>query len=342
MNDPQPTPISDQLKTLDIIDSSYDKRKAIDDLDQNIPYSVSMVIDKIAKNYSYVREDGYRDAYYITGAISNSKHQVKVLLPTTMNSEVESWNEGETINLEAFINDWDLAYKRFGLLGRRSIVSKNEVDSVLDAIAESTPDSAIEMTDATDATDASDALTWNTDSVADKVEPDTQPEGSSKQDHANEPAEQPIVDEVKMEQAELESTAGPPDELVDATPANHEIEEFIEQMEAPTTLEQLAAEYADAQPSNSDDAISTKAAIPVLGNVPTLKNVPTREAASIAPTAKRFSNHAPVRPTRLPIEVQEDETQDQAKKIIKITACICVGIILLMCLCCGIFSQSSV
>jgi hypothetical protein len=106
MNDPQPTPISDQLKTLDIIDSSYDKRKAIDDLDQNIPYSVSMVIDKIAKNYSYVREDGYRDAYYITGAISNSKYQVKVLLPTTMNSEVESWNEGETINLEAFINDW--------------------------------------------------------------------------------------------------------------------------------------------------------------------------------------------------------------------------------------------
>ncbi|MDE0818899.1 MAG: hypothetical protein OSA92_14660, partial [Pirellulaceae bacterium] len=90
------------------------------------------------------------------------------------------------------------------------------------------------------------------------------------------------------------------------------------------------------------DAISTKAAIPVLGNVPTLKNVPTREAASIAPTAKRFSNHAPVRPTRLPIEVQEDETQDHAKKIIKITACICVGIILLMCLCCGIFSSSNV
>jgi hypothetical protein len=348
MNDPQPTPISDQLKTLDIIDSSYDKRKAIDDLDQNIPYSVSMVIDKIAKNYSYVREDGYRDAYYITGAISNSKYQVKVLLPTTMNSEVESWNEGETINLEAFISDWDLAYKRFGLLGRRSIVSKTEVDSVLDAVEESTPDSAVEMTDPTDAnepthandaTDASDALTGNADSVADKVEPDTQSEGSSKQDHANEPVEQPIVDEVKMEQAELESIAGPPDELVDATPANHEIEEFIEQMEAPTTLEQLAAEYADTQPSNSDDAISTKVAIPVLGNVPTLKNVPTREAASIAPTAKRFSNHVPVRPTRLPIEVQEDETQDQAKKIIKITACICVGIILLMCLCCGIFSQ---
>ena len=132
MSDPQPTPIIDQLNTLSTIDSSYDRRQAIDDLDQDVTYSVSVVIDKIAKNYSYVREDGYRDAYYITGAISDSEHRVKVLLPTAMNSEVESWAEGETRVLEAILSDWDLAYKQFGLLGHRSIVAETEVDSVVD------------------------------------------------------------------------------------------------------------------------------------------------------------------------------------------------------------------
>jgi hypothetical protein len=127
----------------------------------------------------------------------------------------------------------------------------------------------------------------------------------------------------------------------DATPTNQEIEDSIEQMEAPTPLEQLAEDYADAQTSNSEDVTSLKATIPLLGNVPTLKNVPIRRAASTAPEAGRFSNHTPVHPTRLPIEVQEDEAQDQTKKIIKITVCVCVGIILLMCLCCGMFSQQN-
>ena len=356
MTDAQPTPISDQLNVLDRIDSSYDKRKVIDELDQDVPYSVSVVIDKIAKNYSYVREDGYRDAYYITGAISDSEHQVKVLLPTAMNSEVESWNEGETINLEAFISDWDLAYKRFGLLGHRSIVAKKEVDSVLDEVTELTPDSAIEMTDAANETDV---LTSNTDSVADKAEPDTPSEGSTEQENALEPVEQQVVVEVKAETAEIEplepvETKQAEEEVIDlqstmaasadpehATPTNQEIEDFIEQMEAPTPLEQLAEDYADAQTSISEDIIPMEATIPLLDNVPTLKNVPIREAASTAPEAGRFSNHTPVHPTRLPIEVQEDEAQDQTKKIIKITVCVCVGIILLMCLCCGMFSQQN-
>jgi hypothetical protein len=327
MTDAQPTPISDQLNVLDRIDSSYDKRKVIDELDQDVPYSVSVVIDKIAKNYSYVREDGYRDAYYITGAISDSEHQVKVLLPTAMNSEVESWNEGETINLKAIISDWDLAYKRFGLLGHRSIVAKIEVDSITDV-----------------------------------AKPDTPSEGSTEQENALEPVEQQVVEEVKAETAELEpleplepvETKQAEDEVIDlqstmaasvdpedATPTNQEIEDSIEQMEAPTPLEQLAEDYADAQTSNSEDVTSLKATIPLLGNVPTLKNVPIRRAASTAPEAGRFSNHTPVHPTRLPIEVQEDEAQDQTKKIIKITVCVCVGIILLMCLCCGMFSQQN-
>ena len=353
MTDAQPTPISDQLNVLDRIDSSYDKRKVIDELDQDVPYSVSVVIDKIAKNYSYVREDGYRDAYYITGAISDSEHQVKVLLPTAMNSEVESWNEGETINLEAFISDWDLAYKRFGLLGHRSIVAKKEVHAVLDKVTELTPDSSIEMTDAANETDV---LTSNTDSVTDKAEPDAQSEGSTKQEDVFEPVEQEVVEEVKAETVELEpieavktkqaeekaidlkSTVTQPVDPEDAKPTNQEIEDFIEQMEAPTPLEQLAEDYADAQTSNSEDVTSIEATIPLLGNVPTLKNVPIRRAASTAPETRRFSNHTPVHPTRLPIEVQEDGTQDQAKKIIKIAVCVCVGIILLMCLCCGLFS----
>ena len=62
MSDTQPIRINEQLDNLGSIDSSYEKRRAIDDLDQDVAYSVSGVIDKIAENYSYVREDGSRAA----------------------------------------------------------------------------------------------------------------------------------------------------------------------------------------------------------------------------------------------------------------------------------------
>ncbi|MBT6847140.1 MAG: hypothetical protein HOA14_06955, partial [Planctomycetaceae bacterium] len=157
----QPTPIYDQLNTLDAIDSSYDKRKAIDELDQDVTYSVSVILEKIAKNYSYVREDGYRDSYYVTGTISDSEHRVKVIMPATMNSAVASWNEGETIVLEAVISDWDLAYKQFGLLGRSSIGVETEVDSVADEVAKLTPHET-------------EPLTSNTDGVENEAEHDLQ------------------------------------------------------------------------------------------------------------------------------------------------------------------------
>ena len=378
MTDAQPTPIIDQLNALDTIDSSYDKRRAIDELDQDVTYSVSVVIDKIAKNYSYVREDGYRDAYYITGAISDSEHRVKVLLPTAMNSEVESWTEGETTVLEAILSDWDLAYKQFGLLARRSIVAETEVDSVVDEAAESTPDTAV---GASEAADNTDPLTSNADNIEDQAERDTQPEGSTEQDSAIEPAEEPIVveevqadtaklepepveptedpvvvaevemdnevpdpvDPAKTNQAEkkvidLESTGAQPEDSGQVTPVNQEIADFVKQIESPTPLEQLAEEYADAQPSESEDAISIQTAIPVLDAVPTLKDVPTRAATE--PQAKRFSHHTPVRPTRRRDEVKEDESQDQTKKIIKITVGVCVGIMVLMCLCCGMLNRT--
>ena len=381
MTDAQPTPIIDQLNALATIDSSYDRRKAIDELDQDVIYSVSVVIDKIAKNYSYVREDGYRDAYYITGDISDSEHRVKVLLPTAMNSEVESWNKGETRVLEAIISDWDLAYKQFGLLGRSSIVAETEVDSVVDEVAESTPDSAVGVSDSADETDA---LASNTENIENAAERDAQSEESQEQDDAIEPAEeQDVVAEVEAETAklepepvepaeepvivaeveadnekpeaiepaettqaeeevlDLESKVAQPGDPEEATPVNQEIENFTEQMEAPTPLDQLAEDHADAQPSDSEDEISIQTAIPVLGNVPTLKDVPTRGAVSTAHQTKRFTNHTPVRPIRRPTEVKEDEAQDQTKKIIKITVGVCVGIMVLMCLCCGMLSKWS-
>jgi|GEM_PF-1029148 len=359
MTDAQPTPIIDQLNALATIDSSYDRRKAIDELDQDVIYSVSVVIDKIAKNYSYVREDGYRDAYYITGDISDSEHRVKVLLPTAMNSEVESWNKGETRVLEAIISDWDLAYKQFGLLGRSSIVAETEVDPVVDEVAESTPDSAGAVSEAAHETAA---LTSNTDSREVEAERDTQSDASTELDDLIEAADEPVVAEemdaetaeqepepvetVDTNQAEeevidLESTVAPAEDPQDATPANEELEEFIDQTAALTPLEQLAEDHADAQPSESEDTISIEAAIPLLGDVPTLKDVPTRGAVSTAHQTKRFTNHTPVRPIRRPTEVKEDEAQDQTKKIIKITVGVCVGIMVLMCLCCGMLSQAS-
>jgi hypothetical protein len=392
MTHSQPTPIYHQLNTLASIDSSYDKRRAIDELDPSVNYSVSVTIDKIAKNYSYVREDGYRDAYYITGAAAESEHRVKVLLPTAMNSEVESWNEGETILLEASISDWDLAYKQFGLLGRSSIVADKDVDKAVDEVVEPISDSAMGAAEPADETDSpadetdspadetdspadetdspvdesdspadeTDSPITNTDNVQDETERDTQSDALTEQEGAIEPEEEPIIveevatdneDPESIESAEinqaqeevidLESEGAQAKEPEDGIPANQELGNFIDQMEAPTPLEQLAEEYADAPPSDSKEEISLQTAIPVIGDVPILKDVPTRGAASAAPQTKRFSNHTPVRPTRLSSKVKEDESRDQTKKIINITVGVCVGIMVLMCLCCGIFSQAS-
>jgi len=357
MTHSQPTPIYHQLNTLASIDSSYDKRRAIDELDPSVNYSVSVTIDKIAKNYSYVREDGYRDAYYITGAAAESEHRVKVLLPTAMNSEVESWNEGETILLKASISDWDLAYKQFGLLGRSSIVADKDLDKAVDEVAEPISDSAM---GAAEPADETDSPITNTDNVQDETERDTQSDALTEQEGAIEPEEEPIIveevatdnedpesiesaeiNQVQEEVIDLESEGVQAKEPEDGIPANQELENFIDQMEAPTPLEQLAEEYADAPPSDSKEEISLQTAIPVIGDVPILKDVPTRGAASAAPQTKRFSNHTPVRPTRVSTKVKEGESRDQTKKIIKITVGVCVGIMVLMCLCCGMFSQAS-
>ena len=330
MSDTQPIRINEQLDNLGSIDSSYEKRRAIDDLDQDVAYSVSVVIDKIAENYSYVREDGYRDAYYLTGEVSGSEHRVKILLPTVMNSEVQSWNEGETKVIEATISDWDLAYKQFGLLGRSLIIRETEV-------AAATLDPAVEPPSA------------GAPQQEDVAEVETVIEGSE----SGEPTEEPI-DVVEVEAVIEESESGEPaEEPVDfvdveavieepedpnrVIPANQGIENFLEQTEAPTPLEQLAEEYAD-EPSDSDQ-IPIPTAIPLLDDVPTLKDVPI-QAVVPPPKAKRFSSHAPVRPTRIFNKAQEDEAQERTKKIIKITVGICVGIILLMCVCCGVFSAT--
>jgi len=336
MSDTHPLRINDQLNNLDNIDSSYDRRKAIDELDQDVTYSVSVVIDKIAENYSYVREDGYRDAYYITGDVSGSAHRVKVLLPTSMNSEVQSWNEGETKVIEATISDWDLAYKQFGLLGRSLIIRETEV-------AAATLDPAVE---------APSAGAPQQDDVA-EVEADV------KEPEAVEPAEEPVevveaevvieepkpveepvpVEEPAEQPVEVAADIVEPKDLDESTLENQEIESFLEKMESPTHLEQLAEEHADVEPSDSEDKAPAPTAIPVLDDVPTLKNVPIR-AVVPPPKAKRFSSHAPVRPTRIFNQAQEDEAQERTKKIIKITVGICVGIMLLMCVCCGVFSAN--
>jgi len=363
MSDTQPIRINDQLDNLDNIDSSYDRRKAIDELDQDVTYSVSVVIDKIAENYSYVREDGYRDAYYITGDVSDSGHRVKVLLPTSMNSEVQSWNEGETKVIEATISDWDLAYKQFGLLGHSVIISEDAVTkSTLDPAGEAPSEGATQQDDVEEVKavieepesvnseeEPVDVVEAEADVEApepvDVVEVETDIEGPESVDVAEVEAviEAPrSVESVEesVDVVEIETDIEEPEDPDEATPGNQEIDNFLEQLEAPTPLEQLAEEHAGDKPSTSEDPDPVPTAIPLLGDVPTLKNVPTQTTAQPR-QAKRFSNHAPVQPTRIFNKVQEDKSQERTTKIIKITVGVAVGIILLMCLCCGMLSQAS-
>ena len=355
MSDSQPKPINDQLNNLSNIDSSYDMRRAIEELDQNVTYCVTVVIDKIAENYSYVREDGYRDAYYVTGEVSGTEHRVKVLLPTAMNSEVQSWNEGDTKVLEALISDWDLAYKQFGLLGRGVVASDTEVvDLTLDPVADaltvgsSKQDNVVAeeekvITEAPESVEAVEEPVAVADvkpasEAPESVEPVEEPVAVADVKPASEAPESVESVEEPVPVAEAELDTDKPDESDEATLEIQESETFLEQLEPPTQLEQLAKEHVNAESRDSGGKSPRATAIPVLDDVPTLENVPTLTAVP-PPQVKRFSNHTPVRPMAMLNKAQEDEDQQRTSKIIKITVGIAVGIMLLMCVCCGVLSK---
>ena len=117
------TDIIHTLISLEKIDSSYDRRREIDKLrEANGEYSITTTAKEVARNYSYVRENGYRDGYGFLGTVKRIDSEVKILLPTSMNEEAETWRRGEEHSFTVRFLDWDSSYKHYKLLAT-SVIS---------------------------------------------------------------------------------------------------------------------------------------------------------------------------------------------------------------------------
>ena len=105
------------LQTLEAIDSSYDRRREVDKLrDGKGEYVITITAKEVEQNYSYVREEGYRDGFGFLGAVSGIASDIKILLPTSLNDRAKTWNAGEEHSFTVRFLDWDSPYKQYKLL----------------------------------------------------------------------------------------------------------------------------------------------------------------------------------------------------------------------------------
>ena len=104
-----------------------------------------------------------------------------------------------------------------------------------------------------------------TPELVEPAEESVVPEELSGDNEQAEPVQLVDVNQAEAKVVDLEPKATQPEHPKGASPVNEEIEDFIEIMESPTPLEQLAEEHADAQPRDSGDEPSIQTAIPLQG-----------------------------------------------------------------------------
>ncbi len=118
--------ITQVLQELDLIDSSYDRRRKIEALAEEHLFSVTATAKEIERNYSYVRVDGYRDGYALLGTVQGVSSEVKILLPAALSDQATRWNTGEEKSFIVKLYDWDGAYKHFKLLATEVVSAQPE------------------------------------------------------------------------------------------------------------------------------------------------------------------------------------------------------------------------
>ncbi|MBA62313.1 MAG: hypothetical protein CMJ76_08090, partial [Planctomycetaceae bacterium] len=107
-----------EILRLNSLDSSYDRRRAIEAISSNDPFTVKIIVEKIERSYGYIREDGFRDGKAIIGKLDGSDQELKLVFPQKMNEQVDSWSAGQTVIVNASFHEFDSAYKRYQMLVR--------------------------------------------------------------------------------------------------------------------------------------------------------------------------------------------------------------------------------
>ena len=111
--------IHPEIERLNAIDSSYQRRREMESMPGEQQFTARVHIKKIERFYGYIREDGYRDGKAIIGLLDGTDQELKLVFPQDMNETVDSWREGQTVDLQVSFHEFDSAYKRYQVLVRK-------------------------------------------------------------------------------------------------------------------------------------------------------------------------------------------------------------------------------
>ena len=326
------TDIIHTLISLEKIDSSYDRRREIDKLrEANGEYSITTTAKEVARNYSYVRENGYRDGYGFLGTVKRIDSEVKILLPTSMNEEAETWSRGEEHSFTVRFLDWDSSYKHYKLLATSVISIPSPAPPPVDA-------------DHTPSPTHSEPSPAKSESVLKSIVP-----SEAKADEGEVPEPKLIAKRSidKGDRHEIRKARKPQ--------KNKEPEkaEFIPQAKQLSIHEtsgeperaSTSGQTPDLQQTQMADVSETlgympapvsisKYAPPTLQKVPVLERVKTFGSGNKPRTSARPTQQATDKPTR-PFEFIQSEYKKPLILGLKIFGGIFAAFLLLTCICCG-------
>ena len=343
------TDITSILQELDSIDSSYDRRRKIENLAKDSLFTIAVVASEVDRNYSYVREDGYRDGYSILGSVNSVSSAVKILLPTALNEQATNWSAGDSISLVVKVYDWDSAYKHFKLLATEVASDTTPSPPATSTPPEVTPPSPAKVETPTPAEPTSTTPVPSkapSPPTATPPTPPKQPVGESTQTTelrpesarkpAPEPEAKPAPNLKKVERPKAKRSRAKP-QTPKATRASEQ--NSTNQQQANTTQAQPPVK-PQAQPTayNKTPVSLKQYNPPTLKGVPTRRNTPTFGGRTKPMQPLMQSQRFTSAPTN-PFEIVQGQYKKPLILGLKIFGGIFAGFLLLICVCCGLLSS---
>lgn len=337
------TDITPALQELDSIDSSYDRRRKIEALSEDSVFTATVTAREVDRNYSYVREDGYRDGYAILGTIADVNSEVKILLPTKLNEQASNWSPSDKISLTVSLYDWDSAYKHFKLLAidlaptaTAPPPEKRPTPASRTSIPDASTPSTVPVTSKPTEPQKENAHQAEAPSRTErpKPEPDSTPT-TRRAKLKPEPKPKPNLQKVTRPKTKSDKPANQPHKSSTQAPtAKQPPTPSLPEPTKPLPQQDRAQHRFKQRPVNLQ-----KYAPPTLTNVPTQRRVPTFGGATKPMEPLVQSQRFTEQPTN-PFELVQGQFKKPLILGLKIFSGIFLGFMLLICVCCGVLSQS--
>lgn len=332
-----PENIKQTLQELETIDSSYDKRRQVDKLrEAKTEYVITAIAAEINRNYSYVREDGYREGYGFLGKVEGISSGIKILLPSDWNEKAETWTVGEEHSFTVRFLDWDSPYKQYKLLATDTVSATKPTTAIVPTIPDSTTttDSASVSTEPFSPTSEPKAEGKTVPPVVPGKTKTVRPETKAK----------PNIRKVQRPKAttkpEVESSFKSPEtpsrnqpvQRWKTTPTEQPAGQFQESEAAPEQTPLSLPEQSKTYTPTPVDL--SKYSPPTLQGVPILERVKTFGGGHKPMTPLIHSQRFTEKP-RNPFELSQEEYKKPLILGLKIFGGIFAAFLLLSCICCG-------